>query len=1814
MKKILGLDIGTTSIGWAIVEATDEKKENDVTGKQAETDINNDRIGIHKDAVGVRIISQDTERFNQGLTLNDSKGSTLTPTATRRKYRGVRRMNSRYKLRRDKLLFILDFIGLKPDGSFNLEIYGDNKRKWINTKKNGGFYTKEREYFINEEGQRQRKKRTEGDIGKQLYKLRNKALISPIDLTELGRIFLHLNQLRGYSSDRFLKEEKPKFDYYLTEVLDADFENKLTIAEDNNKEEVKYYKIAVRLRFDEPYNIGDNENKQFITEIEGFLFKKDINFKQGDFVTIKKPEFKQDKKGKKVLSEYYKITLTTPDPTDWNYKYQTLQKSLTEWCGAGGTVGSYFFHNFYEAQNISRIRNNVINRNWYEQEFDKIWETQFQYHKDFFYKLKIEDIVKHAFKDYQPILNEVLKKQGIKDQLSYLIKDKVIFYQRPWQQAKNKGQCLFERIKVKKEVKIKGQDKKEIIEEYIGRTVIPRSHPLFQEFKIWQQINNVRIFLNNADTRIDLFENQSMFKKYLDKEISEVKELLYDALQKNKTLSWRVFVKDTLGIKNVIDEFEENNNKIRKKKGLDIETGEVIDTYFSVNFRKRKKDGTYEDIKLKGNTTKNELQKILTDKEDAWFNEVYKTSTDKHYKINPKKENFNYQTCSYQVSNLQLLWEIIYDITITDKAKLSNTIKNKFSKNAFSTTQLTALTNIKFDDIGMASLSAKAIRQILPLMNNGINISEKVQNKISSLIELNSKERELKSEKLEGLKNFISDKKARIRLSEFNSKENFTYLNYWEAVAIVYGSHSTKNTITQPEINRVKSHSMNNPVVEKIVNETISIVNEIFKKYGFDEVRIELSRELKASMDERQQMWESMNNNAEKNEWAKQMLREAKQALFEDDRNVENLDTDPANKSNIEKMKIIEDVVRFNKSEEYKSKVKEYKLGEPTKAEVKKYLMWLDQNFRCPYTNQPIPLTDVFAKGKVVEIEHILPKERYYLNSYSNKVITWREVNQAKSEHGNRTAYEFIVSKRKQNTISVGGNDFPLVAPDYWEEHVKSMFPKGGKQTNLLRKEIPEDPINRTLKETQYITKKLKEKLAELVGEKKVWVTSGAVTDILRDRWHLNGIMKELMRNRFENFEIPTGKKSLKLKTIEEQEEMLFEIKKVLNSENAFEVFKIPIGKKNIEIKEKDELQNISLGLEAVIYENKNGLVKKIKTYDYSTSEDMFETKNLTHLTQQYNSKTERWEDVEVFEGYSKRLDHRHHALDAIIIACTKQNHIQYINTLNAINTADQEDEENKKSKYSFIKEDVCLANSSKKFKTPWFENKFMFVVKKILSEVIISHKNTRLLISPSKHRINKDISFNKLASIRGELHKETNYAKKNYFEGDKTDIVKLIPFLFRVKKDNQYQTMVHFKSFKEIIKDIVLKEKYQNILIELFDKYDTITLNDKLIKELSKEVLTKIEVDKLLYDLKTNHPLKWLSTYSEKDKSSRPLGLSMDLNKIKEVSSIVDPRIKRLAGYRLTYVNEQKSLIDELAKDTQEKNRLKRDIESLKLFSNAIYEVRIKKSDNMFEWLELKNFHPEYFDRICYSKHSMTKQIKEKLSSVNLNDLKQNYFTNPIFLSSTPIEVKKVRQIAFNNDLYEITKDRYVFSRDVFMTYVFVEKDEKKKDAKRSIEFLKLLDAARIVSLNKPDKIDYKTFKHKVDSKLIFTLAKNDLVYLPTRQLTHEQIEEIKWDEKQSISPYLYIVKDMNPSRNEVVFQQFYKANSIKISELDAKSLFNNPDLKEQIEEIKYGNVPMLQRCIKVFTNKLGNTIIPYWEFPNGCWDNNVAFSKGFI
>jgi len=1656
MKKILGLDIGTTSIGYSIIQISDEKNKNSISEKLTVSDINNDRIGIFEDAIGVRIINQDTDRFDRGLKLNDPKGSTLTPTANRRKFRGVRRMRNRYKLRRNKLYKVLSLLGLTPDET----------------------------YFTNRKGKRGK----DNDIGKALYGLRERASREKITLSELARVLLHLNQLRGYSSDRFAKDEEIRFDYYLTEVIELDWENRISVFEKGSTEDVKYYQFKAKLRFVEPYVIVEDDEKTVLYEVEGYIFKKEIDFEIGDFITIKAPEFKQNKKGKIVVEEYYKLTPTKPDATDWKYKYQTLHKNLSDWCKAGGTVGSYFYKNFYELSNLSRIRNNVVNREWYEKEFDAIWALQYEFHKDFFEKINVSNLVKDVFKDYSTVLNDVINKLGNKEQLQTLIKDKIIFFQRPWQQAKSKGRCEFEKIKVKREFAIKGTGTKELREEHIGRTVVPRSHPIFQDFKVWQQINNVRLIWNTADEKIDLFENAELFEKLTGKTIELVKELLFKKLQGSKTLSWRTFVKEELSL-DTYDEIEEKKKaKISKKQGLDLETGEVVDEFFSVNFRKRKRDGTYDDIKLKGNTTRAELQTILKEKSAEWFETLH-------------EQNKN-------VTNLQLLWEIIYDITNSDVAKVSSIIKKHFD---FDENICLMLSKVQFDDSGMANLSAKAIRNLLPLMSDGKNYTNKTKIKVDELISLNSSETEIDAdEKLSGLKDFVTDRKARVRLSKFAGENEFKYLNYWEAAAIVYGSHSSKGKSETKIMERVKNHSMNNPVVEKIVNETISIVNLLKDKYGFDEVRIELSRELRASADERQQMWEGMSNGTAKNEWAKKMLREIKQAMLEDNRDVSHLDTEISG-SNLDKIKIIEDVVKYQKPVEFKTKEKEYKLTEPSNAEVTKYLLWLEQNFKCPYTNQPIPLTDVFARGKVVEIEHIIPRQRYYSNAYANKVITWREVNQ---EKGNKTAYEFIVSKRNSaGTVQVGKKEISLVSASQWENHVKEMFPKSGKRNNLLRKEIPEDPIERTLKETQYINKKLKEKLGELVGSDKVWVTSGAITDMLREKWKLNDIWKELLEERFVKFN--------------------------------------------------------------------NGEAK--------------ERLNLKYTTKHFNTKTNKYEDVEKFAGMSKRIDHRHHALDAIIIACTKQNHIQYINNLNAINSADVENDDSKKAKYKGIKTDVCIGDSSSKFKFPWDEKKFIPEVKQALQNVLVSHKNSNVLISPSKHRNNKDINSGKVASVRGELHLQTNYTKKKYFENEKIDIVKLIPLLFKKKFENQNQTLVRFKSFEEIIKETILKEKYQNVLFSLFGEYDVEKLNSQTIKDFSKKVLKRIENEKLFIHEKSGEKITWLSTFIEKNASVRPMGLSMDLNSEKEIKDISNPRLRRIGQYRLNYINKKIAEIKALKLPfKEEENTRIREVREIPLYNNAIYEVRIKYKDGKFNWIEIKDLQISDLENIEYAKPETTVAIKNKLKEFSLDELKERYISNPIFLSEKPTLVKKARQKSFFQDLYELNDGRYVYSRDVFMTYVFVPEVSNRKDAKRELEFLKFFDAVKIVTLDKPDKIDYKKLIKKENYKLLFTLSKNDVVYIPDEVLTDEQIAEINWNEKREIIPKLFVVKEMTPSRNEIVFQHLYKSDSIRVNGDEAENILNTEKLEEQI---KYGDTNMWKRCIKVNIDRLGREIKPYWE-----------------
>src|SRR5690606_2052283 len=91
-KKILGLDLGTNSIGWALIEQDFENKRGEILG------------------MGSRIIPMDEKIMSEF-----GKGNSVSQTATRTGYRGARRLRERHLLRRERLHRVLNVLGFLPE-------------------------------------------------------------------------------------------------------------------------------------------------------------------------------------------------------------------------------------------------------------------------------------------------------------------------------------------------------------------------------------------------------------------------------------------------------------------------------------------------------------------------------------------------------------------------------------------------------------------------------------------------------------------------------------------------------------------------------------------------------------------------------------------------------------------------------------------------------------------------------------------------------------------------------------------------------------------------------------------------------------------------------------------------------------------------------------------------------------------------------------------------------------------------------------------------------------------------------------------------------------------------------------------------------------------------------------------------------------------------------------------------------------------------------------------------------------------------------------------------------------------------------------------------------------------------------------------------------------------------------------------------------------------------------------------------------------------------------------------------------------------
>ena len=649
---------------------------------------------------------------------------------------------------------------------------------------------------------------------------------------------------------------------------------------------------------------------------------------------------KSDESGEKKDTEYV---------AEVKSRYQQIQEE-------GLTVGQHFAKLLKETEQHSerggvyynyRTKDQVFPREAYAEEFDRIMAVQCGFHP------------------------------SLTDRLIAKLRD-CIFYQRPLKSCKHLvSYCEFERKQVELPVKQVERDgtityKKQLVD--VGPKVAPKSSPLAEVCRIWETLNNLRLYFPDGRERtITLEERQRLF----------------DYLQENDALNLAqtkkiLKCKDEDLFSNILLEKKKKEKPTEKKEE---ETG------------KDKEDTGNPEVKIKGNTTTATLRKAL--KGYKQYLELLSFELTQEEKADPETGELRPVISErYQQEPLYKLWHILYSIEDKEAMRRALTRQLGISEADLEAGLLDRLFKIDFVKQGYANKSIKFISKLLPHLMQGQMYSE-------------------------------AAKRAGKRHSD----------------SLDSGELQTRPLLDKLPV--LQRNSLRQPVVEKILNQMINLVNQLKADYGeIDEVRVELARELKMSREER----ERTASNQRKNEKENQRIA----ALI----------------------------------------TKDYGLH-PTKTRIQKYKLWKETEGNCMYCGKPVDIKQ-FLLGSDVEVEHIIPRSILYDDSLSNKTCACRKCN---SEKGNRTAKEYILSKDEETQKKYNAR-----VQELFERHKISSAKRS--RLHMTLADIPEDFLERHLRLTQYISREAHSILTK--GIRRVQASSGGITATLRRLWGYDEILKRL--------------------------------------------------------------------------------------------------------------------------------------------------------------------------------------------------------------------------------------------------------------------------------------------------------------------------------------------------------------------------------------------------------------------------------------------------------------------------------------------------------------------------------------------------------------------------------------------------------------------------------------------------------------------------------------------------------------------------------
>ncbi|WP_084694583.1 type II CRISPR RNA-guided endonuclease Cas9 [Chryseobacterium vrystaatense] len=706
---------------------------------------------------------------------------------------------------------------------------------------------------------------------------------------------------------------------------------------------------------------------------------------------------------------------------------------------------------------------------------------------------------------------------------------------------------------------------------------------------------------------------------------------------------------------------------------------------------------------IKGNETYATLHSVLGDNELLNFDVSIVTSNQTAILVDKKTGEILEERTGLELNAtlekepLYQLWHTIYSLKDLDECK-SALIKR------FGLDQEIAekLSHIDFNKQAFGNKSNKSMRKILPFLMEGYDYSQSCS------------------------------------LAGYNHSNSLT-------------KDEREKQITLDRLELLPKNSLRQPIVEKILNQMINVVNVILEQYGKpSEIRVELARALKQSKDERNETDLQNSKNKKLNEEIGKRLAELGLPVT-------------------------------------KRYVQKYKFIFPS---LSKNLKDAHVNNQCIYCGETFNLTEALS-GDAYDVDHIVPKTLLFDDSQTNKVLVHRKCNSTKT---NQTAYDYIATKGdeqvrvyservddwfKRGIISYSKMQRLKVSHKEYLERKKL-----GKETETDKK-LWENFIDRQLKDTQYISRKSRDILQKICNN--VTTTEGGVTAKLRNLWGWDDVLMTLQMPRYK--------------------ELGQTVTKEWTSEH---------GKRK---HQKEEIEN-----------------------------------------------------------WTKRDDHRHHAIDALVIACTQQGFIQRINTLNSSETKDLMVKEVKEAKVEFS-EKTTLLEKYLKTQKPFNTQEVMNEADKVL----ISFKAGKKVATISKF---KATGRNKEAGVivpRGALHEQSVYGKIKVIENDKS-----LKYLFE-NSDKIVNTRI-----KNLIKTR-LSENENN----------------------SKKALSTLQKTPIFLNEEKTEILEKASCYND----ATVMKYKLQSLKASQADDIVDERIKFLVKERLAqFGNKEKEAFKDILWFNEEK------------------------------------------------------------------------------------------------------------------------------------------------------------------------------------------------------------------------------------------------------------------------------------------------------